>query len=388
MKISVLTPDLSQNCLGRAYLLARILQRRYEVEIVGCLFGEAVWQPLADLHGVVKRFVKIDRGPKAYWQLRKLLDEIHCDVVYASKPLFTSYGIGLIKKLTRGNPLVLDIDDWELGFVKEHYDSLSTVHRLRVLLDSTLNFYGMGSYANRRIGEMLIRFADEITVSNHFLQDRFGGTIVWHGRDTEAFDPRKYDKRLARSRYGVDEENKVVMFLGTPRPHKGVEDLVEATALLQDQDVMLCLVGSDSGDVYCQSLVAFANERLNKRFKSFGLCPFQKVPEFLIMADVVVIPQRKSLASLGQVPAKVFDAMAMAKPVIATAVSDIPEILDGCGWVVEPQRAQSLAEVIQHVFDHPEEGEQAGWKARQKCIQKYSWNAMEDVLVNVFSKYE
>jgi len=38
MKISILTPDLSHNCLGRAYLLAKILQRRYKIEIVDTVF--------------------------------------------------------------------------------------------------------------------------------------------------------------------------------------------------------------------------------------------------------------------------------------------------------------------------------------------------------------
>jgi len=38
MKISILTPDLSHNCLGRAYLLAKIIQGYYEVEIIGLMF--------------------------------------------------------------------------------------------------------------------------------------------------------------------------------------------------------------------------------------------------------------------------------------------------------------------------------------------------------------
>jgi hypothetical protein len=42
MKISILTPDLSHNYLGRAYLLAKILQRHYEVEIIGLMFGEGI----------------------------------------------------------------------------------------------------------------------------------------------------------------------------------------------------------------------------------------------------------------------------------------------------------------------------------------------------------
>ena len=42
IKISILSPDLSHNCLGRAYLLAKILQRHYEVEIIGPMFGEGI----------------------------------------------------------------------------------------------------------------------------------------------------------------------------------------------------------------------------------------------------------------------------------------------------------------------------------------------------------
>ena len=91
---------------------------------------------------------------------------------------------------------------------------------------------------------------------------------------------------------------------------------------------------------------------------------------------------------MGQVPAKVFDAMAMAKPIIATAVSDLPEILDSCGWIVEPASPEQLAEAIQYVINHPKEAEQMGQKARQKCIENYSWDAMEKVLVNIFRKYE
>jgi glycosyltransferase involved in cell wall biosynthesis len=387
MKISVLTPDFSHNCLSRAYLLAKILQRRYDVEIVGCLFGDVVWQPLSDRPDIPMKFVKLRRGARAYWQLGKLLDEIRCDVVYASKPLWTSFGTALIWKQMSRNPLVLDIDDWELGFVKEHYDSLPPAGRLKVFLGSALNIYEMSSYANRRIGEMFIRCADQITVSNRFLRHRFGGTIVWHGRDTEAFDPKKYDGRLARKEHGLGDEKRIVMYLGTPRPHKGIEDLVEAVALLKDQRAMLCLVGVDDSDGYSRNLAEVATKKLGERFKPFRLCSFSKVPEFLAMADIVAIPQRRSLASVGQLPIKIFDAMAMAKPIVASAVSDIPEILDGCGWVVEPQAPRNLADAIQYVLDRPEEGRQIGLKAREKCCQKYSWNAVASILFDIFEKY-
>jgi len=214
------------------------------------------------------------------------------------------------------------------------------------------------------------------------------GTIVWHGRDTNAFDPKKFDRDHLRNKFGIPGDKKVVVFLGTPRPYKGIEDLVEAISLLKDNRILLMLVGLGE-DSYSQRVKALVCSKLgNKRVRLFGLQPFEKVPEFLAISDVVVIPQRRNLATIGQVPAKVFDAMAMAKPIIATRVSDLPKILDGCGWIVNPENPDQLAKAIQYVFDHPGEAEEMGWKAREKCVEQYSWDAMEKILLGIFRKYE
>ena len=80
--------------------------------------------------------------------------------------------------------------------------------------------------------------------------------------------------------------------------------------------------------------------------------------------------------------------MAMAKPIIATNVSDLPEILDGCGWIVEPENPEKLVKTIEYVLDNPEETEKMGQEARKKCIEKYSWNVMEKNLIKISKKYE
>ena len=117
MKISVLTPDVSHNCLGRAYMLARILQRRFDVEIIGPMFGEGVWAPLADAREVPLKTLRV-RGSWTNAKAVALRDQLEGDVLYASKPRFPSYGLGLIEKLARRSSVVLDIDDWEGGFVR------------------------------------------------------------------------------------------------------------------------------------------------------------------------------------------------------------------------------------------------------------------------------
>jgi glycosyltransferase involved in cell wall biosynthesis len=387
MKVSVLCHDLSNNCLGRAYLLGKILQRRYEVEIVGPLFGEDIWEPVANDKTMIFKQVQFRRKFQPWLKMCELLKQIDGDVIYASKPLFTSFFLGLIKKKMSGKPLVLDIDDWEMGFVKNSFARLSPYSRFKSLVYSAVFPYLNGSYLGTLACERLIYAADAITASNKYLQAKYNATILPHGRDTVAFDPTNFNRSAIRERHNIGQGQKVVMFLGTPRPHKGLEDLVKAMALIKDESLLLVIVGMNA-DSYSVELADYAKKTLHDRLRVYGLQSFNKVPEFLSLADLVVIPQRKSIATLGQVPAKVFDAMAMAKPIISTDVSDLPDILEGCGWIVKPTDVEELKNAIQYVVSHPEEAEKAGMKARLKCTEVYSWKAMDKTLSEVFRKFE
>ena len=151
---------------------------------------------------------------------------------------------------------------------------------------------------------------------------------------------------------------------------------------------MLVVVGVDLKDKYCESLINNVKMTAGKEFKWYGIQPFEKVPEFLAIADVVVVPQRKNLATEGQFPAKIFDAMAMAKPIISTDVNDISEVLNDCGIIIESGDVNNLKKSIEYILDGRDRAKEMGIRARKKCIEKYSWDVMEKLLRNVFDKYD
>ena len=220
MKVSVLAFDLSDNATGRADLLARLLAPRYEVEVVGPRFGDAVWRPARD--GTVRyRALPGARWPRFGAMLPALARLADGDVLFASKPRPTSFGVALLARRQRRRPLILDIDDWELGFFYRA-GFWGRVGRL-------LNLGNPNGLPWTWLAERFVARADALTVASRFLADRFGGILVPHVRDTEAWAPERFDRAAARARLGVGDA-RVVMFLGTPRGHKGVEDLVEATA--------------------------------------------------------------------------------------------------------------------------------------------------------------
>jgi len=106
-----------------------------------------------------------------------------------------------------------------------------------------------------------------------------------------------------------------------------------------------------------------------------GEIPFDDVPRYLVAADVVAVPQRATSDTQGQVPAKLFDAMALARPVVSTAVSMIPEILDGCGLVIPPGDVRALAAALQQLLGDRATAEALGRRARARCEELYSFAA-------------
>jgi glycosyltransferase involved in cell wall biosynthesis len=370
VKISFLCFDLSNNSLGRAALLARALARHHDVELVGPARQGKIWYPLKDLDIPIKSF-PWKRYPAFVPTIRQMLRAIDGDVVFACKPMPTSFGVGLLKKWTSGKPLLVDIDDWEVGFFY-HTGFWGKVGRF-------LNFSNPNGLPHTWFMEKLVKFADAITVSNGFLQNRFSGTLLYHCRDTSLLDPDKFDNDRAKEKLGL-KGKKVVMFLGTPRAHKGVDDLIAAMKKIDRPDACLVIIGAEKG---CQG---FQGKLAEDQLVLLPMIPFKELPKHLAAADVVVIPQRKTSDTVGQMPAKIFDAMAMAKPIVSTRVSDIPDVLGDCGYLVEPGSIQQLVEAMEHIFDHPEEALAKGKKARERCIAHYDIKGLENKLLELVDK--
>ena len=104
------------------------------------------------------------------------------------------------------------------------------------------------------------------------------------------------------------------------------------------------------------------------------------------LADVVALPQRDTRETDAQVPGKIYEAMAMARPILGTDVSDIPEILDGCGKIVAAEDTAALEAGLAELLDDPTGAARLGAAARERCIERYSWDAMGQILEAEFDR--
>ena len=361
MKVSVLAFDLSDNATGRADLLARLLAPRYAVEVVGPRFGAEIWPP-ARGGAIPYRGLPGARYPGFAARAGALARLADGDVLLASKPRPTSYGVALLARRQRRRPLLLDIDDWELGFF---YRS-----GLWGRVGRALNLGNPNGLPWTWAMERLVGRADAVTVASRFLERRFGGTLVPHVRDTDAWDPARFDGGAVRAALGIGQA-KVVMFLGTPRGHKGVDDLVDA---MDGLPARLVIVGAEPDRATSRAWAGRAGVIVR------GPVPFDDVPRYLAAADVVAVPQRATSDTIGQLPAKLFDAMAMARPIVSTSVSMIPEVLEGCGLLVPPGEPRALRAVLETLLADPDRARELGRRARARCVERYSFASARAVL--------
>jgi glycosyltransferase involved in cell wall biosynthesis len=207
--------------------------------------------------------------------------------------------------------------------------------------------------------------ADAITTNNLLLQERFGGALLRGGKDTAAFDPARFDDDEARRALGL-EGKFVVMFPGTAREHKGLEDVLAALDLLGERNARLVIVGGrEIGREYAGELA----RRWPQWVHVLPPRGVDEMPATVAAAHVVAIAQRDVAVARSQFPIKLTDAMAMARPIITTPVGDIPDIVGDTAWLVPPSSPPDIAAALREIMSDPTRARERGDAARRRCVE-------------------
>lgn len=365
-KIAILCPDLGSNALGRAIVLHELCRRFADAFIMGPVGSNGLWPPARQLRIDIRPFDALEAwagGPKKMEQLAR---EFDVDLLYASKPLPRSFGVALAWRKISGVPVAVDIDDWERAL----YSGLP-LHR-RIWHERRFNPLAAVEKLEARVEE-----ADAITVVSTFLQRRFGGAIIPHARDQSRFTPDSLARDTIRGRLGL-EGLFCVMFLGSARPYKGIDLLAQAVSELPPElGCRLGLVWPPNPSRWLKSLV----RKYRERILTFPTVPLDEVADYMAAADIIAVPQLSTPQTAGQIPARLMDAMAMARPIIATAVSDIPSILaPEAGIVVPPGDVGALRTALHRAGLHPEELSAMGRAARALFVERYTIEAVAPAL--------
>lgn len=202
-------------------------------------------------------------------------------------------------------------------------------------------------------------------------------TVIPNAVDIERFRPGPRDEALGAS-LGIAPDEPVVGYISSFNGYEGIRYLIEAVALLRGRgrQVRLLLVG-DGEELPQLRAVAQATGLLDDGTAIFtGRVPHVDILRYYRMIDVFVVPRTNDRVSRLVTPLKPYEAMAMEKALVVSAVAALSEIVvDGeTGRSFVPEDAASLADVLEPLLDDPAERARLGAAARAWVAANRTWD--------------
>ena len=197
-------------------------------------------------------------------------------------------------------------------------------------------------------------------------------TKIYSGIQLDKFHPVKSEEKdQIRSKWSLQKEEAVVGIVSKLWEGKGHTVLIEAFKLLKEKikDAKLVIVGE--GYLYDELFRRVGNNGLRDSVLFTG---FQMdVSEIIATFDVAVLPS--FFEGMGRV---ILEAMAMEKPIVASRVGGIPDLIDQGinGLLVRPGDARELADALERVLSDNGLAKKLGKEGRKKIKDQFSADVM------------
>ncbi|HNB50460.1 MAG TPA: glycosyltransferase family 4 protein [Anaerolineales bacterium] len=208
--------------------------------------------------------------------------------------------------------------------------------------------------------------------------------VMPNGVDIQLFKPENPDEELQTS-LGLNG-HQVISFVGGFQPWHGLEILVESFAqcLKEAPNTKLLLVGD--GRAREQAEWAIRKFGVASHVIITGFVPQQKVPNYLSVSDMAVMPYPELPKELWFSPLKMYEYMSAGKAIVASRAGQIAEVIqDGVnGVLVEPGNVDDLARTMLRLLKNPEERHRLGATARQQAVESHSWEQYVRKLESVY----
>ncbi len=214
-------------------------------------------------------------------------------------------------------------------------------------------------------------------------------TVVKNGADLERYVPAAKDPALARE-LGL-EGKFVAAYFGTHGMAHHLETVLEAAERLRDEPGVVFLFVGDGAQ----------RARLVERKETMGLAnvimlgqqPKERMPVLWAAADVSLVLLKRSDLFKTVIPSKIFEAMAMERPLILGVEGEAKALVEeaGAGVCIEPESPAELAEAVQALARAPERTRALGRSGRRFVTEYYSRAVMakryEETLAVVVAAY-
>ncbi len=310
----------------------------------------------------------------AWIELTRYLSESQPDIVQFSKINFPFEAIFLRQMCRGGLTLTQICHEFEL---RENRRGPLSLLAVRAYSDIYRNFSAIFFHARENSEKFLSLYSFVHQSKTHIIPHGNSGWLL-------EYFPQNHDWDALRQRYDLKPGQPVVLFFGLLAPSKGIEDLVEAFALIRrSSDAKLLIAGYPTKQFDMTELKEKIAESGLAQHVSFDprYIPLREVGALMGLATVAVYPYRSSTQSGALQVAYTF-----GRPVVATMVGGLPEAVeDGrSGILVAPNSPLELAKGIMRLVADHKLAKDMGEYARQLSETRFSWRSVAQQILRVY----
>lgn len=302
------------------------------------------------------------RGTEAFFRRAEpLLRKFQPDLIYERLSLFAGGGGALAARL--GVPRLLEVN---APIAAEHARHFGLALRS---MAETLENAALAGASVVAVSPPLATWA--------LARGAARAVVVPNGADIERFDPAttRVPAAALRASLGFDR-SEVVGFVGSLKPWHGVDVLLDAAHRLAAERPSLRVLIVGDGPRR-DALEAKATGVLAGVAHFTGAVPSEAVPQYVAAFDIAVAPYLPDAdADFYFSPLKVVEAMAAARPIVASRFPSIAEMLGTTGRLVEPAEPAALACALRDLLDDERGARKLGEAARRRARSRFTWSAV------------
>lgn len=280
--------------------------------------------------------------------------------------------------------------------IRKTYDILYTREPFTGLFfkNYVLEIHSLPSKINS-LHKKIWKKAKALVVLTNFIKDK----LIWLGIseqkilvapdavDLEEFDI-KISREEARKKLNLPKDKFLIGYVGmlkTLEMEKGIDVAIKSLKLLEE-DALLVLVGGLKEDIEFYKKLA-VDFNLKNRILFTGQLRHALIPLYLRSFDVLIAPfPETEHYKFYMSPLKLFEYMASGRPIIASDLSSIREILnEGNAVLVEPNNPEALAEGIKKVLQDKNLTDRISRQAFEN-VKEYTWDKRVEIIINFISK--
>lgn len=310
----------------------------YQVENIHGLRVVRVWTLMAANRGVIRR--SLDFLSFAISAFGAGLLE-RPDVIVATSPQLLTGLAGRWLSAVKGKPWLLEVRDlWPDSII-----SVGVMHENAFIR------------ALRRLEHSLYRHANRVVAVSEGIRGRLieRGVpcekigVVPNGVDLQRLSAASGD----RVRGELKLQDKFVLgYIGTHGMAQGLETVLDAAQSVRNEGIVFIFVGEGARR---NALIAHAKALALQNVTFVGLVPLEIAAEYIAACDAILIPLKRTDQIEITIPGKIFEAAALGKPMIVSAVGASANLIEryGAGIVVPPEQPELLAAAILRLRDDP-----------------------------------